>query len=60
MWHGSLFLWVREVLKPCLFHTSDFLASKNVLLLPGCVGELVFFPHGKQGNKAGEKNHRNI
>ena len=39
---GSLYLTVRDVLKPPFAHTSKVLASKSVILLPGCLEELVF------------------
>ena len=46
---GSFFLWVRDVLHPYFAHTFKFLASKTILIWPGCIGTLVF--HGKPERK---------
>ena len=47
--YGSFFLWVRDVLHLYFAHTSKFLASKTILIWPGCVGAIVF--HGKPESK---------
>ena len=47
---GPFFLWVRDVLHPYFAHTSKFLASKTILIWPGCEWALVF--HGKPENKS--------
>ena len=52
---GFFLLWVRDVphpyfLFPYFPHTSKFLASKTILIWPGCVWALVF--HGKPEKKS--------
>ena len=52
---GSFFLWVRDVLHLYFADTSKFVASKTILIWPGCVGAIVF--HGKPERKKEKKRN---